>query len=562
MPDSKTAQVTFATLLLFASGVVAFAQQATASLQASRDSSSVTLKTQTRLTVENVTVVDAAGKTVHGLMQSDFTIKEDGNPQEIKNFEEFSTVQAEAPPNLPPNVYTNRRSATPSAVNILLFDNVTPINPKFFLADPMYERLHAIKYLKTLPSGTEVAILKEANGVSVVQGFTTDRNLLLTAIDSLKPEPALGAYAVPLPGLPPLPSSPGIPGALPPPIEAKAQVEQNCAVMNRMSELTLDALTGIASSVSGIKGRKNLIWFTPGIPWLTDYAHLSLGMQHCVHDFTAELQGAYGLLNAAQVAVYPVYGTPGSPTASMWAIADATGGAPYTGSNDVAALMGEAIADGSGGYYSLSYVPPPSKYDGKYHTVDVKVDRPGLHLRYRVGYTDIDFTKAPAEEAAGKDAPAPESEFHKTVDQGMIVATQLVFEIRVTRSTKPANPGDPPLPELLNQQLKRKQLVRYDLLYALPADEITLVDGPDGTRKGSIEFDAAVYGEDGVKLNVMREAMNFTLKPDEVANFVKTPIQVPLQIDMPKGAVTLHVGILDVASQKMGTLEIPETVAK
>ncbi len=158
--------------------------------------SAPTLKVTTQLTIENVTVTDAQGKPVHGLKQSDFTVKEDGKPQTIKNFEEFSTMRAEAPPHLPPNVYTNRQSAAPSAVNILLFDNVTAGFEK-----PMWERLQAIKYLKTMPEGTEVAILKEANGVSVVQGFTTDRNLLLTAIDSLKPEPALGAYAVPV--LPP-----------------------------------------------------------------------------------------------------------------------------------------------------------------------------------------------------------------------------------------------------------------------------------------------------------------------------------------------------------------------
>ena len=129
-------------------------------------------------------------------------------------------MQAEAPPHLPPNVYTNRQPAAPSAVNILLFDNVTP--PRF-LVDPMWERLQAIKYLKTMPERTEVAILKEANGVSVVQGFTTDRSLLLTAIDSLKPEPALGAYAVP----PPPPRGD-------PEVQREAFLESRCVMMNRM----------------------------------------------------------------------------------------------------------------------------------------------------------------------------------------------------------------------------------------------------------------------------------------------------------------------------------------
>ncbi len=96
----------------------------------------------------------------------------------------------------------------------------------------------------------------------------------------------------------------------------------------------------------------------------------------------------------------------------------------------------------------------------------------------------------------------------------------------------------------------------------MPAGEVTLVDGPDGTRKGSLEFDAVAYGEDGEKLNVVREVETFPLKANEVEHFVKNPVVMPIQIDLPQGKVDLHVGILDVSSQKMGTLEISGTATK
>jgi hypothetical protein len=241
-------------------------------------------------------------------------------------------------------------------------------------------------------------------------------------------------------------------------------------------------------------------------------------------------------------------------------IAANTGGIAYYNRNDIDGAIGEAIATGAD-YYSLSYIPPPSKYDDKYHKIDVKVDRPGLHLQYREGYTDIDLTKPLAEKKDAKNAPAPDSDFHAAVDQSLIPSTGLLFYLRVTPSAVPAKPGDPPVAGVLNVKFKGKPLVRYALTYEVPAGEVTLVDGPDGTRKGSLEFDAVAYGEDGIKLNVVREVVNFTLKPNEVEHFIKNPIAMPVQFDLPPGKLDLHAGVLDVSSQKMGTLEIPETVA-
>ncbi len=559
-------------LLLLASSAIA--QTPSAQQPATPPSTGVTtLKVVTQLTVEDVTVTDAKGKPVHGLTRSDFTIKEDGKLQTIRDFNEYGTeILSALPalPPLPPGIYSNQQPSAPttSAVNILLMDDVTTGLVGGLAMAPgnlMYAKQNSMRYLKTLPPGTQVAILKLANGLHVVQGFTSDRDVMLAAINSISYKPVAGTY-----------------------LRSPARIEEACAVANTQSRMALDALNGAAAFLSGINGRKNLIWFTPGIPWLTNY--IAFVNVPCLDDYTTELHKAYGLLTAAQVALYPIdprglFNNPGMGAAnpdiravrleafgnnmaseqiSLQDMAKATGGLAYYNRNDLDAAVGEAIATGAD-YYSLSYVPPVSKYDGKYHTIDVKVDRPGLHLQYREGYTSVDLAKLPkpAEKSPAKTVPSPVSEFHTAMGHGVPDSTQLLFDVRVVPSTTPPKPTDSPVMGSLNPALKGKPLVRYDFLYALPADQITLVgDGPNGMRNGSVEFVVAAYDAEGKMLNVLSKTAILALKADEVSRFMQRPFQVPLQFDLPLGKIFIRVGALDIPSGKIGTLEIPQTVTK
>ena len=587
-------------LLVFAISAVAqppFGQQQGPRPQITPDSSAVTLKVTTQLTIENVTVTDAKGKPVHGLTQADFTVKEDGKPQTIKNFEEYGadilSQQSAPPPALPPHVYTNAPppGLQAGAINILLLDmlNTGPARQEAV-------REKAITYLKNMPVGTEVAIFELGTELRVVQGLTADRAVLLAAMASVQPNTVINQHTDPK-GI--VRFADGTPSGVCNTCEA---VQQLGDMLNRRSEATLNALDAIAGFGSGIKGRKNLLWFTMGLTQITSYSYVynllltlepPLSPPPTLVDYTSNLQRAYGLLSAAQVAVYPIDprglelggGSAGDvgelrfgdlvieeipeykekAAFSLQEIAGNTGGKAYYDRNDLDGAIGEAIDNGAHSY-SLSYEPPSSK-SGKFHKIEIAVDRPGLHLQYREHYTTVDLSKPLAEKKTAGNASAPESDFHAAVDQGVIPSTGLLFDLQVTPSTAQAKPDDPAVAGMLNPKLKGKPLVRYALTYEVPAGEVTLVDGPDGTRKGSLEFDAVAYGtlaygEDREKLNVVREVVNFTLKPNEVEHFVKNPFGVPVQIDLPPGKVDIHAGILDVASQRMGTLEITETVAK
>jgi hypothetical protein len=132
----------------------------------------------------------------------------------------------------------------------------------------------------------------------------------------------------------------------------------------------------------------------------------------------------------------------------------------------------------------------------------------------------------------------------------------------VTPSTAPAKPGDPPVMGILNPSLKGKPLVRYDFQYAVAGNQLTLIENPDGTHRGSVEFDTTAYSADGTKLNVWRETLNFTVAAGQVSRFAQKWFEARVHLDLPPGKVFIRAGVLDVPSQKMGTLEIPQTVAK
>lgn len=564
MADRKSTTPQLAAFLLCTTATSVFAQRpggmpsspVIESPQPALNSSTTTtptLKVKSNLTIEDVTVMDAKGKPVHGLTQGDFTVREDGKPQRIMSFQEYGTEipsAQSAPPVLPPNFYTNAQpSASTRAINILLLDTLS-----VGLTGQAYVREKTMSYLKSMPPGTEIAIFELGlDSLRMLHGFTTDRESLEAAVHSYSPDMALNPQGVML--------DMGV-----------------CRILNARSRATTGGLDAIATAVSGMPGRKNLIWFSIGLQQITDYAFM-VSTLPCLEDLRPELQRSYARLNAAQVAVYPIdpHGLGGGdPTESlgefgmdrnshstffsMQEIAANTGGMAYHNRNDIDAAMGEAIANGSD-YYSLSYVPPPSKYDGKYHSVEVKVDRPGLNLQYREGYTEVDLAKRLPIDKAGKDAPARNSSFRAAVDLALVPSTALTFVLHVTPSTAPAKPGEPPVAGMLHPKLKDKPLVRYVLLYEIPPSEATLLDGPNRTRTASLELDAVAYGEDGVKLNVVRDTVNFTLKPDQVEYFTKNPVVIPLQLDLPPGQISLHAGVLDVNSQKWGTLEIPHATS-
>jgi hypothetical protein len=357
-----------------------------------------------------------------------------------------------------------------------------------------------------------------------------------------------------------------------------------CTQTDMRNRMTLESLSQIGSDLATIKGRKNLIWITSGAP-----AAVNLGaLAGCQPDLASALKTS-NILAAAQVAVFPVdahgVAVPNawvSPTGHLFvfgggnyqdtaaqehlgmeALAEATGGAAYYNSNDLTSLIAEAVDKGAN-YYTLSYVPPGG-YNWAHHTIKVVADRPGLKMVYRESYDAVDpatIKPAPGLTLATTPAQTGLVDMRNEMERAMPTSQQILFDVQVEPSTKPAKPGDPEVFGVLDVKLKSKPLTRYGFQYAFPGRQIAFTAAADGTRHGSLEFDLAAYDGDGNVVTSLRQAIELNLTADQVRELATSPFRYFQQLDLPAGALFLRVGVLDRMANKVGTLEIPVTVAK
>jgi hypothetical protein len=325
----------------------------------------------------------------------------------------------------------------------------------------------------------------------------------------------------------------------------------------------------VAAFVQGTKGRKNLIWFTVGIKRISDPQF----RPPICPDWLPEFHKAVAMLSAAQVAVYSVDPRGVGPNSimaaadhlSMEAVAEATGGGAFYNTNDMAGAVGKAV-EGGANYYTLSYVPPGLQYDGKRHTIHVKVERPGVQLVYRDEYyaedpTKIQHAAVPVTLAAA--TPAPDANtMRASMGRFAPEAAQMKFDVKVTPATSAPKPTDPAVMGVPAAEFKGKPMVRYDLLYSMPAGQIAFKDSGDGAYQGALEFDVVASDVFGKLITSESRTMPLTLSEVEFGEFVQTPFQFFEQIDLPAGQAYLRVGVLDKSSNKVGTVEIPLTVAK
>ena len=376
--------------------------------QAAAESPQPALRTSSDLVRIDVEVTDRSGEPVKGLKADQFTVTDDGQAQKVSifSYEDIEAVETAPDTDTKPIVLAvdtptdaaaqaEGEQARNRRLMVLLFDLTSLGNDDLIRAHDA-----ALKFVKQQMTKADlVSVVSLSTNLRVLSDFTNDRDKLNKAIAQILP---------------------GVSSQLSTPLYAAAQngeydVQQDTGAAYTADETEfnvfntdqkLEALEGLSNLLGAIPGRKSVIEFTGGVTQTGE-------------ENRTQLRAATDAANRANVSIYSIdsrglmAAVPGGDVTSD----AATGTSMFTGasvfhqtdqredSRDTLATLstdtgGRAFYDlgdlsdafpkiqqDNGGYYLVGfYLGADMKRDGSWHAVRVKVNAPGVKVRYRNGY--------------------------------------------------------------------------------------------------------------------------------------------------------------------------------
>jgi VWFA-related protein len=546
------------------------AQQSGSSASPKPEVSDLVFRSTVNRVIVDVVVTDSAGKPVRGLRQRDFEVAEDSVPQRILSFDvhDFEGAAAFVPPNLPPlppNTFLNLPAAPEKGpLYVLLLDLVNMEMP-----NQMWARQELVKFVKDKPEGTRFAVFVVSDGLHLVQGFSSDRERIFAAVDPSHPkhhEPKVFLYA------------------------------RNYGQHNR--GMAVSVFQDIARYLDGLPGRKNIMWLADSFP---------LSLYHNEgdsYDFSDDVKEIIDLLAREQAAVYTFNASGVGGGASITEdplgfidvnnLTGATGGKAYF-ENDLKVELADATEDGAN-YYTLSYAPSNTNYNGKERKIKVHLDKDGYQLSYRRSYYSEDPYVPVHRKVSSKDEPAPPAprkpgdSLIANMEFGAPVAHELIFRAHVQTEGKPAMGTPAQMANLSEQpayfQVRRKSRpatpLKPILLQTYAVDyTVLLPPRPEGAKPLALEFATAAFDEDGTMLNgVVENGSRISSGPvlsrvqgtGPAGQGAGQPsaesfYRAQQHIDVPLAATSIRVAVRDMSTDRIGALEVnlppkPESQAR
>ncbi|MBZ5727614.1 MAG: VWA domain-containing protein [Acidobacteriia bacterium] len=374
----------------------------------------------TQLVVVDIFARDKNGKPIENLKPSDFTVTEDGKPQQIKVFQYQRMEETAEPPMPEPALKPRAAEAAPAAaVKTLEASVVKPVTARqiaparpgeikykdrrlmvmFFdligmpIQDQMRAQGSALKFIKTQMTPSDLmAIMTFSTDLKLVEDFTDDRDQLTRDVKNLViGEGSDMANTV-------SDDSAEDAGA------AFTQDDTEFNIFN--TDRQLAALESAVKMLASLAEKKALVYFASG-------------MSKTGVDNEAQLRATINAAIRSNVAFYPIdarglmasaplgdatKGSPGgqgmysgssarsatgnfqSQQETLFTLAADTGGKALLDSNDLAMGIVQAQKDISS-YYIVGYYSTNAALDGHYRRIKVAVNKDlSAKLDYRTGY--------------------------------------------------------------------------------------------------------------------------------------------------------------------------------
>jgi VWFA-related protein len=319
---------------------------------------SVPLPSSNHLITLDVVVTDKSGKPIPGLQQQDFTLLDNKEPQKISSFE---AVQGRATTGDPVEV-------------ILLIDEANTTFTHVAVAREQTET-----FLKRdggeLARPVSLAFLSDS-GLTIGKISSRDGNALATDLSQSKS------------GLRTITKSQGIYGA------------------GDRLQLSLRGIEQLIGYESTRPGRKLVIWISPGWPLLSGPREELTSKAQQV--FFSSIVALSNGLRRARITLYNIdpLGTDAGQFRNYYeafvkgvkkpsqvqignlglqVLAVQSGGRVLNFDNDLAGEIATCVTDANA-FYVLSFEGTPGDGEDEYHSIEIKIDKPGLKARTRTGY--------------------------------------------------------------------------------------------------------------------------------------------------------------------------------
>ncbi len=575
----------------------------------------LTIRKSTLAVIVDVVATDPKDHPISGMKKDDFSVKEDGSEQRVRSFEEHrggeKKVVAVVPPPVSANTFTNLAVTSEiDSLTVILYDT---LNSGLDAQAGAQKQL--VNYLKTKPKDQHVAVYQLGTSLRLISGFTDNEDALIAAVAGKKSK----LRASPM--IDPSSAYSGLMEKLQAdyrnnPLPAKAdeidnirhtQMQEQNYMNDRRIGLTLDAFSQLGRYLSGIPGRKNLIWLSGSFP-LNVFPNMALAnSNNDTRNYQTSVKKALDLLAAAHVAVYPVgiagvrtqssfmateVGNPSAMTdvgsqtghnavapsgpggtlqadtrnnrpgmmnnqsldfqqnadkveaerATMETVAADTGGKAFTSTNGLKEAIQTAVEQGSD-YYTLSYSPANTNFDGRFRKIKVDLAGQGHRLAYRNGY----FADDP-------DAPSRHAE-DLSHDLGLAAmqlgspeSRQIAFLARVTPVDKPR--------QATSADQSSNKLQRYAIDWAVSAGDLRFVPNPDGKRHGVFNLMITAFDSDAKLVKKFGSTATSDLSPKNYNEVLTAGYRIHTEVDVPVNAMAMRLGVQDTISSKLGTVEI------
>jgi VWFA-related protein len=325
--------------------------------------SGIVIRSTTNLVEVRVLAQDSKARPVTDLQRADFQIQDDRKPQPITLFSADRGAYPPAASNSSARQPSDSVEA-PAGYSVILLDWLNTQYAYRLMAQEQFLGL-----LKKYQPRQKVAVYLLGHEPRLLHDFTSDMDILRQVVEDAGLEFGMVEDADSSPGR----FDAGYAGRG----GGGNTGWQDLNLQNKIFD-TLHTLAVIADHLTHVPGRKSLVWLTAGFPWTAG------GL-----DFVPRVETALNGLNKSDVAAYIVNACGLSSKCRsypepMTEISDRTGGTVFAGRNDLDEGMRLALEDMRISY-TLGFNVPEGAALGP-HEIRVRVNRPGVRLRYRESY--------------------------------------------------------------------------------------------------------------------------------------------------------------------------------